>query len=132
MFFRMFWDNANKPVLELLRNSWNSWTPWTSEIMQINWFWNSLHSLNCSWIFWYVVEMQKVTFSMCLLRCSIILNFCTNPVHTDSGKPKKSQGKLFLFKGKILSLQLNECLIKISTLASTNTMNSRNLCFMFS
>ena len=39
--------------------------------------------------------MQKVTFSMCFLRCSGILNFCANYVHTDLGKPQKSQGKLF-------------------------------------
>ena len=39
--------------------------------------------------------MQKVTFSMCFLRCSGILNFCTNYVHTDLGNPQKSQGKLF-------------------------------------
>ena len=39
--------------------------------------------------------MQKVTFSMCFLRCSGILNFYVNYVHTDSGKPQKSQGKLF-------------------------------------
>ena len=29
------------------------------------------------------------------LRCSRILNFCVSYVHTDSGKPTKSQGKLF-------------------------------------
>ena len=40
--------------------------------------------------------MKKVTFSMCFLRCSGILNFCSNYVHTDSGKPQKSKGKLFL------------------------------------
>ena len=40
--------------------------------------------------------MKKVTFSMCFLMCSGILNFCSNYVHTDSGKPQKSKGKLFL------------------------------------
>ena len=39
--------------------------------------------------------MLKVTFSMCFLRCSGILNFCANYVHTGSGKPQKSPGKLF-------------------------------------
>ena len=39
--------------------------------------------------------MKKVTFSMCFLGCSGILNFYANYVHTDSGKPQKSQGKLF-------------------------------------
>ena len=39
--------------------------------------------------------MQKVTFSLCFLRCSGILNVCANYVHTDSGKHQKSQGKLF-------------------------------------
>ena len=39
--------------------------------------------------------MKKVTYSMCLLGCCGILKFCTNYVHTDSGKPQKSQGKLF-------------------------------------
>ena len=92
----MFWDNANKPVLELLRNSWNSWTPWTSEIMQINRSWTSyIHWIVLEFSFWYILEMQKVTFSMCILRCSGILNFWANYIHTDSGKTQKSQGKLF-------------------------------------
>ena len=39
--------------------------------------------------------MQKVTFSICFLRCPGILTFCVNYVHTDSGKPKNPQGKLF-------------------------------------
>ena len=39
--------------------------------------------------------MQKVPFSMCLLRCYGIQSFCANYVHNDSGKLKKSQGKLF-------------------------------------
>ena len=62
--------------------------------------------------------MQKVTFSMCFLRCSGILNFCVNYVHNDSGKPQKSQ----------------ECLIKILTPTSMKTMNNKfvfcfhNLC----
>ena len=60
--------------------------------------------------------MQKVTFSMCFLRCSGILNFCVNYVHNDSGKPQKSQ----------------ECLIKILTPTSMKTMNNINLYFMFS
>ena len=92
MFFKMFWGNANKPALELLRNSW---THWTSKIMQINWFLNSWHLLDCSWIFFVYTWNEKVTFSMCFLRCSGILNFCANYVHTDSRKPQKSQGKLF-------------------------------------
>ena len=69
--------------------------------------------------------MQKITFSVCFLRCSGILNFYANYVHTDSGKPQKSEYK------SILSLQLSECLIEISTPTSMKTMNSRNLYFMF-
>ena len=65
--------------------------------------------------------MQKVTFSMCFLKCSGILNFDANFVQTYSKKPQN-----------ILSLQLSECLIEISTKTSTKTMNSRNLFFMFS
>ena len=102
----MFWDNANKPVLELLRKYWNSWTPWTSYIMQINQLLNSLHSLSCSWIFWYMLEIQKVTFSMCFLRCSGLLNFCSSYAHTDSGKSQESQGKLlFPFNSVNVSLK---------------------------
>ena len=62
--------------------------------------------------------MQKVTFSMCFF--SGILNFCTNYVHTEPGKPQKITRKT------ILSFQLGECLIKISTPTSMKTMNSRN------
>ena len=38
--------------------------------------------------------MKKVTFLICFLGCSGILNFCASYVHIDSGKPQKSQGKL--------------------------------------
>ena len=70
--------------------------------------------------------MQKFTFSMCFLRCSGILNCCANYVHTDSGKTSKIPRKSIHF------LELSECLIKISAPASTKTVNSRNLYFMFS
>ena len=65
--------------------------------------------------------MQKVTFSMCFLRCSGILNFDANYVQTYSGKPEN-----------IPFLQLSECLIEISTQTSTKTINSRNSFLMFS
>ena len=71
--------------------------------------------------------MQKVTFSICFLRCSGILNFCANYVHTDSGKPQKSQGKLFFpFNSVNASLKYQH------QASSTKTMNSRNLYFMSS
>ena len=73
--------------------------------------------------------MRKVTFSISFLRSSGILNFCTNYIHTDSGKPLKSQRKLFFPFNSVI--QLSESHIEISTPTSMKNMNSRNLYFMF-
>ena len=69
--------------------------------------------------------MQKVTFSMCFIRCSGILNVCANT-------STLAQENLKIRRKTILPLQLSECLIKISTPTSTKTMSSRNLYFMVS
>ena len=119
----MFWGNANKPALELLRNSW---TPWTSKIMQINWFLNSLHLLDCSSIFFVYTWNAKGHFFNVLLKVfwnsKFLYQLCPHWLKKTSKILRKT----------ILSIQLSECLIKISTPTSTKTMNSRNLYFMFS
>ena len=126
IFFIMFWGSADKQVLELLRNYWNSWTPWTSEIMQINPFLNSLHSLSCSWIFLVYTWNVKGHFFNVLLKVlwnsKFLHQLCPHWLKKTSKIPRKT----------ILSLQLSECLIKISTPTYTKTMNSRNFYFMFS
>ena len=94
-FCRMFWDNANKPVLKLVRSSWNSWTPWTSEIMQINQFLNSLHSPNCSWIFLVYTWSAKGHFFKVLLKLFWDSNFLCQLCPHWFSKTSKSQGKLF-------------------------------------
>ena len=66
-----------------------------------------MNSLNCSGFFLvFEMHLKKATFSVWFLNCCWIQNFWQNLVHTDSGKPERSQGKLS--GGIIINTNLNE------------------------